>query len=332
MPLYDRDYMRPDNRPGRPPWFVRWTVLHWIIATNVAVFCLQHLMPGMLTTALPDGRTVELGGVSIKALQDWQIWTLFTYMFVHANLLHLVGNMLLIGFVGARVLALLGVRPFMLIYFLSGLVGAAAQLIVQGSVQGAADVPIIGASACGFGLFLAFAALLPSERVTTMIYFIIPVTARLWTLALVLVGVELVLGVSALTWDAARSLWGGLAYFAHLGGAFTGWYFVRLLGYGGNPMTYERLWRERRLTQRTPVKRAVARVRRDRATPEIDSESTRRRRTEPGRPEHPAMEEVNAILDKMNRNGISSLSEDDRRVLDRASRELGQREASGDRQ
>jgi membrane associated rhomboid family serine protease len=325
MPLYDRDYMRPDSAPRPQPWFVRWTPLHWIIAVNVVVFCLQHLGFDVWVRKI-DGQIIEDGGVSIEALVSGKVWTMFTYMFVHEGPMHLIGNLLLIGFVGSRVQALLGARPFLLIYFLSGLVGAAAQLAVEAYVRHDMTTPIVGASACAFGLMMALASLLPEERVTTMLYFIIPVTARLWTLAMVMVGAELVFGISSVFSTWAHEAWGQLAYFAHLGGAFAGWYFVRLLGYGGRPMTYERLWRERRATKRPKVKREVARVRRERAAPLMDEEAVRRQRAEPGRREHPVMEEINEILDKINREGLGSLSEDERRVLDRASREIARKE------
>jgi hypothetical protein len=120
-------------------------------------------------------------------------------------------------------------------------------------------------------------------------------------------------------------MWGQNAYFAHLGGAFLGWYYVRLMGYGGYPMTYERLWRERQPTRRTQ-RHAVARVRRERAVPEMDAAAARKRQQQPGRSDLAIMDDVDSILDKISVHGISSLSEEERRLLDEASREISRRD------
>lgn len=329
MSLYDRDYMRQPSSP-LPAWLARWTPLHWIITANVLVFGLQHLGFGFwgteYTHPLTGDRTTQVhGGVSVQALAEGRVWTAFTYMFVHDSVMHLLGNMLLIGFAGHRVLTLLGARAFMVIYFVAGLVGAGVQMAVHAFAKGELGVPIVGASACACGVLMALASMLPGERITTLLYFIIPVSSRLWTLAMVLMGVEVLLGTSALIWDAANEMWGQNAYFAHLGGAFLGWYYVRLMGYGGYPMTYERLWRERQPARRTQ-RHAVARVRRERATPEIDREAARKRQQQPGRSDLAIMDDVDAILDKISNHGISSLSDDEKKVLDEASREISRRD------
>lgn len=322
MPLYDRDYMRqPPSR--KPSMFSEWTPLHWIIAVNILVFCVQHLGFGLF---VEDETGRELGGVSITTLAQGKFWTAFTYMFVHGTVMHLLGNLLLIGFIGHRLQGLLGPRSFMLIYFISGLVGAGVQMVVDHYARPGINIEIIGASACACGLLLAYASIIPDERITTLIYFIIPVTARLWTLAIGLMSLELVLGTTALFTAFGAEHWGTNAYFAHLGGAFAGWNFVRLMGYGGNPMTYERLWRERRTVSR-PQRREVARVRRERAMPEIDTEAARRRQQQPGRNTMPIMDDVDTILDKISIHGIASLSDDERKTLDSASRDLARKNA-----
>lgn len=320
MPLYDRDYMRHSSH-REPSWFARWTPLHWIIGANILVFILQYVVGVGIDESGP------MGGVSIRALGEGRVWTAFTYMFVHGNAWHLIGNLLLIGFVGHRVQGLLGPRHFTLVYFLSGLVGAGVQMLVQ-RAAGLGDGSIIGASACASGLLLAYASIMPEERVSFLIYFIIPVTSRIWTMAMVLVGVDLALGLSSLKWEAAQSMWGGVAYFAHLGGAFLGWYFVRMLGYTGYSIDAIHV-RNRRVAARRPMPRQqVARVRRERAMPEMDLEAMeRRRRDEPGRVrEAPVMEDVNELLDKISQNGISSLTDEERRRLEAASREIARKE------
>jgi membrane associated rhomboid family serine protease len=312
----------------------KWNAVHTIIALNVLVFIVQYYL-GYATGKQLDPHTGEimhigLGGVSLDGLRGGQVWTPFTYMFVHGGLMHLVGNMLLIGWLGARIVELLGSRQFLLIYFGGGLVGAAFQLVASG-LQHDFTTPIVGASACAFGLLFALAAMLPHERITMLIYFIIPVNLRLWTLATGLMVIEIFLGLTSAFSASAAGMWGGIAYFAHVGGALAGWYVVRLLGYGGNPMTYARLWRHQSAARQPKRQRVSSSARRVRAaTPDMDLEAVRRKQpaTRKTRPALSMIEEVDAVLDKISVHGMSSLSDEERRLLDMASREIAQRDQS----
>ena len=320
MGVQDRDYMRPQRRSPLE-LLEGLNVLHVIIWANVIVFLTQYVF-GQLgeTVDLPDGNEAFLpyGGVSVKALASGRFWTAFTYMFVHGSPLHVGGNLLMIYFAGKRVLALLGTRHFLNIYFLSGLVGAAAELVIQGYVTPERNTEIIGASACGFGLFFALAVLFPHEEITALIYFIVPVKMRLWTMAKGMLAISAVLGVGSLYFfkTADVAAW---ANFAHLGGAFTGWYYLRLIGYGGMPMTFERLRRERASSPFGPRPEMVrARHRRLSVNLEIEPDE---------RPRNPTTDlirdEVDPILEKISEQGMHSLTDEERRILERVSREIG---------
>jgi len=326
--LEDRDYMRaPGNQ--KVSFWEQVNVLHVIVALNVLLFffgeSLVDLFGEPAVSASGHERIIQWGGVSLAALTEGRFWTSVSHMFLHASPLHLIGNLLLIWFAGTRVMMLLGAKALVQVYFLGGLVGVALQMAIDAGVTGNTTTPIIGASACACATGFALAAMLPQERATLMLYFIIPVNLRLWTLAVGILLLEFVLGVSALLFDWAQGMWGGNAYFAHIGGALFGWYFVRLLGYGGQPMTYAQLWHQQ-TPQRRPAAHPVARMRRLRnATPEMDHEAIRRKRQAPGQSDLPAIEDVDAVLDKINREGISSLTEAERRILETASRDLSDR-------
>jgi membrane associated rhomboid family serine protease len=321
----DRDYMRaPEDRGGS--FWERVNILHIIVALNVLLFFFGESLLGLFTETeagpVDQERLIRWGGVSLVALAEGQFWTAFTHMFLHASPLHLIGNLLLIWFAGTRVMMLLGAKALVQVYLLGGLVGVALQIAIDAWVVGSTSIPIIGASACACATGFALAAMLPQERATLMLYFIIPVNLRLWTLAVSILVIEFVLGASALVFDWAHALWGGNAYFAHIGGALFGWYFVRLLGYGGQPMTYAQLWHQQP-AQRRPTHRAVARMRRlQNAMPEMDHDAIRRKRQAPGQSDLPMIEDVDAVLDKINREGIGSLTEAERRLLEAASRDL----------
>jgi membrane associated rhomboid family serine protease len=321
MGLYDRDYMRPQNRTFLDV-LRGLNALHVIIWANIIVFVAQYLFGiGGQKMAFEDGSETFMpyGGVSVKSLAAGHVWTALTYMFVHGSLLHIGGNLLMIYFVGKRVLALLGTRNFLNIYFLSGLVGAAAELFIRAYAKGDMQTPIIGASACGFGLFMALAVMFPQEEITALIYFIFPVKLRLWTMAMIMLGLSVAMGLFFLFFmnETEAATW---ANFAHLGGALTGWYYLRLIGYGGSPMTYERLWREKPTATFGRRQQMVkARHRRLSEDLELDLDT-------PRKPSNPTAdiirEEVDPILEKISEQGMSSLTDDERRTLERASREI----------
>ncbi len=317
MGLHDRDYMR---QPTRSPWALvqGMNALHVIIWANVIVFVAQSFF-GLLGERVSADDFRPYGGVSVDGLAAGKVWTAFTYMFVHGSLLHIGGNMLMVYFAGKRVLAVLGTRHFLNIYFLSGLIGAAVELLIQGYASPEHHIGLVGASACAFGLFLALAVLFPQEEVTAMIYLIIPVKVRLWTMAKVLLALSLGLGLFGLLFPPAPGA-STIASFAHLGGAFTGWYYLRLIGFGGMPMTYERLRRERAgspFGRRAEMVRA--RHKRLSVNLEIDPAAPR--------PRNGAgdviSDEVDPILEKISEHGMGSLTAEERRVLERVSREIG---------
>lgn len=320
MGLHDRDYMRePEHRPW--DFLKRLSALHWIVWANVIVFILQFIFQVGARTVVDESGfelSIPQGGVSVDGLAAGRFWTAFTYMFVHDGPLHLVANMLMVWFAGKRVMELLGQRHFINIYFLSGLVGAAAELMVRAYVKGDTQIPIVGASACAFGLVLSLAVMFPEEQITALIYFVLPVKARLWTMAVVMVVVTAALGLFFLFFET-DSRGAQMANFAHLGGAFMGWYYMRLIGYGGGAMNAERLWRERdaRSFARRPE---MVRARRRRLAENIDLGAATEKNVAQG---DLIREEVDPILDKISEQGIASLTEEERRILDRASRELG---------
>jgi membrane associated rhomboid family serine protease len=122
-----------------------------LIAINVVVYLAQV---GTGTGANSLGGTIyEKGALfgPFVARGDW--WRLITSGFLHANLLHLGMNMLILWLVGAPLEEMLGRGRYVLLYFVSLLAGAAGALLQ------APLVPTVGASGAIFGLFGALLVL-----------------------------------------------------------------------------------------------------------------------------------------------------------------------------
>src|SRR5262249_1599288 len=147
------------------------------------------------------------------------VWQLFTFQFMHASWMHLLGNCLAIFVFGRDVEDALGRKNFLTLYFSSGVVGGLFQALAGVLFGDRFAGAVVGASAGAFGLTPAFALLFP-DRIL-MLFLIIPMQARFLLLLLAL----------ATLWDLAfpsQSLMGPrVADAAHLGGMITGFVFVR---------------------------------------------------------------------------------------------------------
>ncbi len=96
-------------------------------------------------------------------------WILFTHMFLHANGIHLLFNMMFLFFFGPELERRIGGKRFLYIYFVSGLIAAlgysfwSIYIIHQ-------NVPAVGASGALFGIFACLAVLAPD--IVVYVYFI----------------------------------------------------------------------------------------------------------------------------------------------------------------
>lgn len=315
MSLYDRDYMR-DERPSFVDRLRRVQAFQWFFWANIAVFLVQWVIlgnPGANGGFLPDG------GVSIEELTQGKVWTPFTYMFVHGSVGHILLNMIMLWFAGRRVQDIYGPRHFTLIYILSGLAGAALQLTTA-SLTSQGDAYLLGASASIMGLLLAYAVAMPEEEIYLLLMFVIPVRFRLGNLARVLLAFNLGMGLLDLAHALPSWLAGDgapVAYLAHFAGGIAGWFYARTLGYG-ELATSRGL---RRMPFKPMRQKAMAAVHR-RPSVELDEEAIRQQKSTASPLVDLIRDEVDPILDKINDHGFHSLSDEERRILERASRKI----------
>jgi membrane associated rhomboid family serine protease len=96
-------------------------------------------------------------------------WTFLTYTFVHGGLMHLVGNMLLLFFLGSAVETRMGSRAFILYYLYCGIGAAVLALGLSGLIP---VHPFIGASGAVLGVALAYAMFWPDAE---LILFPLPI-------------------------------------------------------------------------------------------------------------------------------------------------------------
>ena len=87
-------------------------------------------------------------------------------MFLHANLLHIGGNMLFLWVFGNNIEDRMGRVGYLVFYLLAGLAAAAAHIAVDAN----STVPIVGASGAIAGVMGAYIVLFPKVRIRSLIF------------------------------------------------------------------------------------------------------------------------------------------------------------------
>jgi membrane associated rhomboid family serine protease len=263
-----RPLTMPINRPfsfsSLPP------VVRGLVVANAAVFLAQWFAGGRMVPLL--------GLVPARVLQDLWLWQVATYMFLHANFLHLLFNMYVLWAFGRELELRWGSGPFLWFYLICGWGAGVFNVLFSPSSLN----PSIGASGAIYGLLVAFAMMFPEA--VLLLYFLIPMKAR--HVVILFAALEFMLGFSG-----AGS---GVANLAHLGGMVTGYVYLKSGSWN---------FRLPAFLRRRPKSQALQRKNRF----------------------HDLDAEVDRILDKILKQGLNSLTADEREVMRRYSQSKGPR-------
>jgi membrane associated rhomboid family serine protease len=191
--------------------FVNILVFLWIIAAfrseqAALVYKYYGLVPREFFTAL----------LSRWDLLPYNVLTVFTSMFLHGGLLHLGGNMLYLWIFGNNVEDSMGHKRFLLFYLFSGIVAALFQFLYDPR----SSIPMIGASGAVAGILGAYLVLFPRARIKTL-FFIFVFIKIIEIPAVVLLSIWFFIQV-------LYSHFGGVAWYAHIGGFVFGLLTVKL--------------------------------------------------------------------------------------------------------
>jgi membrane associated rhomboid family serine protease len=137
-------------------------VLTQIIVINAAVFLTVNLVGNLSHLNLLDYTALPVGGTAFL----FRFWTLFTYMFTHADFWHLFWNMILFYFLSQVFFIIFQQRRMLYVYVMSGLAGGALVLIM-GLLFPASfgNSVLLGASAAVLGVGAVMAIYTPDYRV-----------------------------------------------------------------------------------------------------------------------------------------------------------------------
>ncbi|OGV61000.1 MAG: hypothetical protein A2X45_14290 [Lentisphaerae bacterium GWF2_50_93] len=192
------------------------SLLMLLLFANVAFFIVQISTERDVATQYGTYRTsdfTESLALDAKDVRHGQIYRLFTYMFLHGSVMHILFNMWGLYMFGSILEQRIGPFRFFNLYFISGLSGAGLWMLSNWN----SSIPCVGASGAVSGIIIATAMFYPDMRIMLLIP---PIPMKLKTFAFVFLIVELAFefGVSD-----------GIAHLAHVGGFLGGYLYIRLL-------------------------------------------------------------------------------------------------------
>jgi membrane associated rhomboid family serine protease len=291
MGIYDRPYYRDEDRRFAPR--IPQSAVIWLILINAALWLVNGLFFAQ-NNWLTESLAVSPGTLT----RPWLWWQFLTYGFVHHwSADHIIFNMIGLYFFGPEIEGIYGRREFLRLYLVLLVVGSVVWALLT-RLTNAPSGPLVGASGAIVGVILLFCLNFP--RRTILLMFVLPVPA--WVLGVIVIGGNV---MGALSGPAAGSV--QTAFSVHLTGAALAflyfhfhWNFGRLFHSAGDWLGAGRRSRFRVL--RPPA---------DETSEDDDPDDLSRR--------------VDQILQKIHRQGEASLTRQERRLLETASREYQKR-------
>ena len=294
MGIFDRDYMQGDGSTGSR--LRQLSAVHLMVAINVLVFIAWQFAASRF---MWEQFTVSWYGVS-----HGKIWTLLTATFSHKDFWHFLINMLVFISFAPVLEARWGKKRF-LYFYIGSLLFSSMCMISLPSIFDLRDVPCLGASGGVMAVSTAFAIYYPKSIV--LIWGILPAPA--WLIAAVLTFFDL---KGLLAQFQGHST--GVGHGAHLGGILFSLLVLWVLPRFFNLSRLDGGRRSRSATSRS-------------ASAKSPSASSGQRSPADFYPQKPTQESrdlaeenrLDQLLTKVSREGIESLSDDERDDLQRIS-------------
>jgi len=185
-------------------------VTYTIIGINSLVFIYQYLI-------LPPESLGDI--ISTYALTPAapSVITVFTSMFMHGGLMHIIFNMWFLWIFGDNIESVLGHKRYVLFYLICGVGAALAQIQINTGSQ----IPMVGASGAIAGVLGAYLIRFPRATVHVLVILIIFITF-IRVPAMVVIGIWFLSNLTAGLGTLGIEETGGTAWFAHFGGFVSG--------------------------------------------------------------------------------------------------------------
>lgn len=200
MAIGTRSYARGFLSSGGLPPGIR-----GLLTANIAIFLVDFFLGGLIRRSFGLRPSDFVGRFSV--------WQIFTYMFMHQGIGHILFNMLALWMFGTEFERLWGTRRFLRFYFFCG-VGAGLCVILGGYLFGNPYVATVGSSGAIYGILLASAVLWPDRQM--LFYFLIPIKMKYFVMI-----------IGAIAFLNSFNPASPVSEVAHLGGMLFGYIFLK---------------------------------------------------------------------------------------------------------
>lgn len=272
-----------------------------LLIINIAVFVITSLLNAFFPTLYVTSIQPYLALPGDLLMLVYRPWTLITHMFLHQGMWHLIGNMITLYWFGNIAGDLLGDRKILPIYILGGLLGATFYLI---SFQFLPNIGsfALGASAAALAIVFTAVATAPDYG----IHLILLGRVRIKFIGLFILFIDII---------GTQGNVNSGGHIAHLGGTIFGFLFVYLLKEGTDLSVYfnnfiDFLRFRKRVKTVRKAKLKIAHK------SDILINSASRQPIENSN----ISIKVDLILEKIKKTGYDSLSEEEKDVLYKASK------------
>ncbi len=196
-----------------------------LILINIIIFIFQWLLGPQQGVALLYQFAFIPADFLAAPTSIGNVSNIFTAMFMHAGLLHLVGNMLYLWIFGDNVEDAFGHLPYLAFYLAGGVAATLAHVFTNP----ASVIPTVGASGAIGAVLGAYLVLYPHSHVLTFIPLGYFMTLKLIPASIVL-GVWFVLQFFNGVLSLGGPDMGGTAFWAHIGGFVFGTLIALVVG------------------------------------------------------------------------------------------------------
>lgn len=203
VPIYDDNPFVPPVKP----------VVTWcLIAANLAIFLYETGASQLAFDRLIDTFSLTpaafIGEVGARGWVPAFV-TLATYQFLHADIAHLLGNMVFLWVFGDDVERALGRARYLAFYLLCGAIGG----LVFVANDSHSTIELIGASGAIAGVVVAYVMLRPCAKITVLLTIIPLRISAYWVVGLFVI---------SQLWNLGASSKSEVAYWCHFGGLLAG--------------------------------------------------------------------------------------------------------------
>ncbi len=287
-----------------------------LLVVNVAIYLVQVISS---ITIANNFLEFNFALHYLSVLYEYKFWQIFTYMFLHGGLWHLLFNMLALYFLGSEIEREWGTKHFLRYYLATG-VGAGIIIFLFDSAIVLINPALIsnlgytlGASGAIFGLLLAYSLLFSERRITLLLFFILPVNIKAKNLLLLSLGISFLF---PLLFAGMR-----ISNIGHVGGVLSGFlyfffyrknqtYFYCIYAIKEGWEKFKKLLFPAKIKKVDPTSGGVKFNRNFSYSEKIDETKMSSYEIE---------EKIDQLLDKISLRGLKGLTEEEKKFLERVS-------------